>query len=145
MYKKDSIHYRMPAEWEPHKATWLNWPHNPTDWPGKMFATQKIYAELTQKLAAVEEVCILVNSERHEMKARKYLKQARVDLANIQFHHILTNRSWIRDYGPTFVEDNQTKRRLKRIIRFRFNGWARYPAHKQDNSVPIETGSPVKP
>ncbi len=138
MYKKDSIHYRMPAEWEPHKATWLNWPHNPTDWPGKMFATQKIYAELTQKLAAVEEVCILVNSERHEMKARKYLKQARADLANIHFHHILTNRSWIRDYGPTFVADNQTKRRLKKIIRFRFNGWARYPVHKKDNSVPLE-------
>lgn len=137
IYKKDSIRYRMPAEWEPHKATWLNWPHNPTDWPGKMSAVQKIYAELTQKLAAVEEVCILVNSEVHEMRARKYLKRAQADLANIHFHHVLTNRSWIRDYGPTFVMDSQTKRRLKRIIRFRFNGWARYPAHKQDDNVPL--------
>ncbi len=138
MYKTNSIHYRMPAEWEPHKATWLSWPHNPTDWPGKMSSTQKIYAELTQKLADVEEVCILVNSERHEMRARSYLKQAQADLANIHFYHISTNRSWIRDYGPMFVADNRTKMKLKRIMRFRFNGWARYPAHQKDNNVPTE-------
>lgn len=138
MYKTNSIHYRMPAEWEPHKATWLNWPHNPTDWPGKMSSVQKIYAELTQNLAAVEEVCILVNSERHEMRARTYLKQAQADLANIHFHHILTNRSWIRDYGPIFVAGNRTQRKRKRIMRFRFNGWARYPAHQKDNRVPLE-------
>ncbi|MCR4289298.1 MAG: agmatine deiminase family protein [Candidatus Scalindua sp.] len=138
MYKKNLIRYRMPAEWEQHKATWLSWPHNPTDWPGKMSSVQKIYAELTQKLAAVEEVCILVNSERHEMRARTYLKKAHADLANIHFHHISTNRSWIRDYGPVFVADNRTKRKLKRIMRFRFNGWARYPAHQKDDSVPLE-------
>ncbi len=138
MHRKNSIRYRMPAEWEPHKATWLTWPHNPTDWPGKMSAVQEIYAGLTQKLAAVEGVCILVNSERHEMRARKYLERAQVDSANIQFHHILTNRSWIRDYGPTFVADSRTERKLKRIMRFRFNGWARYPAHQKDNSVPLE-------
>ena len=128
----------MPAEWEPHKATWLNWPHNPTDWPGKMCSVQRTYAELAQKLADVEEVCILVNSKRHETRARKYLEHARTDLANIHFYHILTNRSWVRDYGPTFVTDNRTKRKLKRIIRFRFNGWARYPAHQRDNRVPLE-------
>ncbi len=138
MQKKDSIHYRMPAEWEPHKATWLNWPHNPTDWPGRMSAVQKVYAELAQKLAGMEEVCILVNSGKHETRARKYLGQVRADLANISFHRLQTNRSWIRDYGPTFVLDNRTKGKLKRIIRFSFNGWARYPAHKKDNSVPLE-------
>ena len=138
MHKKGSIHYRMPAEWEPHKATWLNWPHNPTDWPGRMSAVQKVYAELAQKLATVEEVCILVNSGKHEARARKYLGQVRADIANISFHYISTNRSWIRDYGPTFVLDNRTKGKLKRIIRFRFNGWARYPVHKKDNSVPLE-------
>ncbi len=137
MHKKYTIHYRMPAEWEPHKATWLTWPHNPTDWPGKMSAVQRIYAELTQKLSAVEEVCILVNSERHEMRARRYLLKARTDLANISFHHIPTNRSWIRDYGPMFVADNRTKKK-KKIMRFSFNGWARYPAHQKDNSVPLE-------
>ena len=138
MYKKNLIRYRLPAEWEQHKATWLTWPHNPTDWPGKMSAVQKIYAELTQKLAAVEEVCILVNYERHEIRARRYLKQARADLANVHFHHISTNRSWIRDYGPVFVADNRTKRKLRRIMRFRFNGWARYPAHQKDDSVPLQ-------
>ena len=138
MYKTNSIRYRMPAEWEPHKATWLTWPHNPTDWPGKMSSVQRTYAGLTQKLAGVEEVCILVNSERHEMRARKYLKQARADLANIHFHHIPTNRSWIRDYGPVFVDDNRAKKELKRIMHFRFNGWARYPAHQKDDSVPLE-------
>ncbi len=138
MHKENSIHYRMPAEWEPHKATWLTWPHNPTDWPGKMSAVQNVYAELVQKLAAVEEVCILVNSVREEMRARRYLEHAQADHANISFHHIPTNRSWIRDYGPVFVADNRRKRNLKRIMRFRFNGWARYPAHKKDNSVPVE-------
>ncbi|MDP6923743.1 MAG: agmatine deiminase family protein [Candidatus Scalindua sp.] len=138
MHKKNSISYRMPAEWELHKATWLTWPHNPTDWPCKMSSVQKTYAGLAQKLAAVEEVCILVNSERHEMRARRYLKKARADLANIHFHHIPTNRSWIRDYGPVFVADNRTKKRLKRIMRFRFNGWARYSAHQKDDSVPLE-------
>lgn len=128
----------MPAEWEPHKATWLSWPHNPTDWPGRMSSVQKIYAELAQKLAVVEKVCILVNSGQHEARARKYLGQTQADLANISFHHISTNRSWIRDYGPTFVSDNRTKGKTKRIIRFRFNGWARYPAHRKDNSVPLE-------
>jgi len=134
----------MPAEWEPHKATWLTWPHNPTDWPGKMSSVQKTYAELTQKLAVVEEVCILVNSERHEMRARRYLKQARADLANINFHHVPTNRSWIRDYGPVFVADNRTKRKLRKIMRFRFNGWARYTAHQKDNSVPLELARRLK-
>ncbi len=128
----------MPAEWEPHKATWLTWPHNPTDWPGKMSSVQKTYAELTQKLASVEDVCILVGSEKHEMRARRYLNQAQADLASIHFYHIPTNRSWIRDYGPVFVADNQTKGKLKRIMRFRFNGWARYPAHQKDDSVPLK-------
>ena len=137
MTRIDSIHYRLYAEWELHKATWLSWPHNPTDWPGKMSAVQKIYAELAQKLATVEEVRILVNSERHEMRAKTYLKNVQADLANIHFHHILTNRSWIRDYGPIFVMDNRTKRKQKKIIHFRFNGWSRYPAHQKDNSVPL--------
>ena len=127
----------MPAEWEPHKATWLNWPHNPTDWPGKMSAVQKVYAELVQKLATVEEVCILVNSGKHELRARTYLEHVQADLANISFHYLQTNRSWIRDYGPTFVADDRNKRKSKRIIRFSFNGWARYPAHKKDNNVPL--------
>jgi agmatine deiminase len=103
-----------------------------------MSAVQKVYAELVYKLAAVEKVCILVNSGIHEARARKYLGQVRADLANISFHHLQTNRSWIRDYGPTFVSDNRTKRKSKRIIHFSFNGWARYPAHKKDNSVPLK-------
>ncbi len=134
----------MPAEWEPHKATWLSWPHNPTDWPGKMIAVQKVYAEMTQKLAAVEEVCILVNSVAHEVRAKKHLEQTRANLANIHFHYLPTNRSWIRDYGPTFVKDNKTKKKLKRIINFSFNGWARYPAHKKDNNVSLEISQRLK-
>lgn len=128
----------MPAEWEPHKATWLSWPHNPTDWPGKMIAVQKIYAEMAQKLASVEEVSILVKSVEHETRAKKYLRNAGADFANITFHHLPTNRSWIRDYGPIFVRDNRTKMKLKRIVRFSFNGWARYPAHRKDNSIPLK-------
>ncbi len=136
MHNTNSIHYQMPAEWESHKATWLSWPHNPTDWPGKMTVVQKVYAELVHKLASVEEVCILVNSVAHEARAKKYLVQARADLANIKFHYLPTNRSWIRDYGPMFVKDNRTKSKLRRVISFSFNGWSRYPTHKKDNSIP---------
>ncbi len=132
------ISCRMPAEWEQHKATWLSWPHNYTDWPGKIVAVQRIYAKLIQKLAVVEEVCIVVNSIAHETRAKKYLLQVQADFNNISFCHLPTDRSWIRDYGPIIVKDNRTKKKLKRIINFSFNGWARYPAHKKDNNIPLK-------
>ena len=51
----------MPAEWEPHQATWIAWPHNRSDWPGKFATIPWVYAEIVRNLARVERVNILVN------------------------------------------------------------------------------------
>ena len=64
----DVLH--MPAEWEPHEATWLSWPHNPTDWPGKLGVMHSVYANLVQKLAFSETVRIVVRSATHEKESR---------------------------------------------------------------------------
>src|SRR5215467_6243905 len=77
--------FRMPAEWETHEATWIGWPHNRTDWPGKMAAIQWIYAEIVKKIAPSERVRIIVNSIDHEASARRVLARAGVDLSQIDF------------------------------------------------------------
>ena len=73
--------YRMPAEWEPHEATWLAWPHERTDWPGKFAPIPWVYADIVRHLARVERVRILVGSRQEEQRARRILKKAGVDLA----------------------------------------------------------------
>ena len=125
--------YRMPAEWEPHAATWLAWPHNPTDWPGKLEPIHWVYGEIVRKLTVGETVRLLVHSPHIERKAREVLKRARVNLKRVEFLRWPTNRGWTRDCGPIFVT---RARREKAILRFRFNAWARYPDWRLDNQVP---------
>ena len=127
----------MPAEWEPHAATWIAWPHNPTDWPGKLSAIYWVYADITKKLAASEPVNILVNSSLHERRARSVLQRSNVPLDRVTFHRIRTDRAWIRDFGPLFVL-RETKRKRAAIARFRFNGWARYEGWHDDDAVPVK-------
>ena len=73
--------FSMPAEWEPHEATWLGWPHNPTDWPGKLDTIRWVYGEIVRKIAPGEEVRILVDSRAEERLARRRLAMAGADLA----------------------------------------------------------------
>ena len=94
----------MPAEWEPHEATWLGWPHNREDWPGKMDSIPWVYGEMVRKLAEGEMVRILVNDKAHELKARRVLDKVGVDATRVQFFRIPTNRGWTRDFGPIFRE-----------------------------------------
>ena len=93
----------MPAEWEPHEATWIGWPHNASDWPGKLAAIHWVYAEMVRKIAARERVRILVNSSDHEKRAGRFLTRVGVDLSLVEFFRIPTNRGWTRDFGPIFV------------------------------------------
>jgi agmatine deiminase len=93
----------MPAEWEPHEATWIGWPHNLTDWPGKFAPIPWVYGEIARKLAAGEVVRILVNDLRHEARARNVLQRVGVNLVQVEFFRFPTNRGWIRDFGPIFV------------------------------------------
>ncbi len=130
-----ALGYRMPAEWEPHAATWLAWPHNPTDWPGKLEPIHWVYGEIVRKLAPGEMIRLLVHSPRIERKARSVLRQAHVDLKRVQFLCWPTNRGWTRDCGPIFVKRARPGNE-KAILRFRFNAWARYPDWRLDNQVP---------
>src|SRR6188768_2747597 len=99
--------FRMPAEWEPHEGTWLAWPHEKTDWPGKFQPIPWVYCEIVRHLARVERVHILVNDEAAERAARKLLKQAHVEQAAVDFFHFRTDRSWCRDFCPTFATDER--------------------------------------
>lgn len=95
--------YSMPAEWEPHEATWLGWPHNPTDWPEKVGTIRWVYGEMVRKIAAGEIVRILINSKTDEKLARGCLSRAGADLKQVEFILHPTNRGWTRDSGPIFV------------------------------------------
>jgi agmatine deiminase len=127
--------YRMPAEWQRHEATWIGWPHNRTDWPGKIIPIQWVYTEIVRKLAPGEIVRILVNSELHEAQARRVLDKAGVDRARVEFFRFPTNRGWTRDFGPLFVRRDRRPARTA-IVRFRFNAWAKYPDWQLDDQVP---------
>jgi len=126
---------RMPAEWEPHDATWIGWPHNTTDWPGKMAAIHWVYGEIVQKLSASERVRILVNDKTHEVKARRFLDRLGVVSDNVEFVRIPTNRGWTRDFGPIFLKRDDLQSQVS-IARFQFNAWARYPDWQKDNRIP---------
>ena len=128
-----SVGFSMPAEWQPHEATWIGWPHNRTDWPGKFSVIPWVYAEIVRNLAAGEIVRIIVNSEKHESAACRVLSRVGVDLNRLEFFRFPTNRGWTRDFGPIFVRHE--KRPEVVIVRFRFNAWAKYPDWQKDNQV----------
>src|SRR5713101_3478660 len=91
-----ALGFSMPAEWEKHEATWLAWPHNSTDWPGKLDTIRWVYGEITRKIAQGEIVRILVNNQAGGKLARRYLKSAGADLAQVDFIVHPTNRGWTR-------------------------------------------------
>src|SRR5438105_11896532 len=95
--------FAMPAEWERHEATWLGWPHNRTDWPGKLDTIRWVYGEIIGKISPGEIVRVLVGSRSEEKLARGYLSRAGVDLSRVEFIVHPTNRGWTRDSGPIFV------------------------------------------
>ena len=127
-----ALGFRMPAEWEPHAATWLAWPHEKSDWPGKFEPIPWVYGEVVRHLAPGERVRILVENEAHEKGARKILKRVGVDLSRLDFFRIPTDRSWTRDFCPLFLRgpDGEVA-----IANWKFNGWAKYPNHTRDDAV----------
>jgi agmatine deiminase len=129
-----ALGYRLLAEWEPHEATWIGWPHNKADWPGKFAPVPWVYAEIVRRIAPGEAVRILGRRDI-ERQARRVLRRACVDLARVEFFDWPTDRGWTRDFGPFFVRRAGPPADLA-VARFRFNAWAKYPEWKHDDSVP---------
>lgn len=124
-----SASYRMPAEWEKHEATWLAWPHEKTDWPGKFAPIPWVYAEIVRHLSRVERVRILVQGAAEEKAARRMLKMEGADLAAVDFYRVTTDRGWIRDFGPIFVRSGPGQ---LTATHWQFNAWAKYDNGKRD-------------
>src|SRR5688572_21741027 len=133
-----ALGFRMPAEWEPHRATWLSWPHEASDWPGKFGAVPWVFCEIAKALHEGERIRMIVKSAAAERAARAALKSSGVSLAAVDFYRFDSDRSWTRDSVPTFITA-AAKRGKKRgavaAVNFRFNGWARYENHKKDAAL----------
>ncbi|HET9177733.1 MAG TPA: agmatine deiminase family protein [Terriglobia bacterium] len=138
-----SLGYRLPAEWEPHEATWIGWPHNVTDWPGRFTPIPWVYSEIVRKLTPGEIVRILVRSKVHESHARKVLLRAGADLACVEFFRFPTDRGWTRDFGPIFLKKTAPRGEIA-IVRFRFNAWAKYPDWRKDDAIPGRVARALK-
>ncbi len=128
--QKGNIYF--PAEWERHDATWLGWPHNKEDWPGKYTPIPWVYAEIVKHISRDEKVRIVIESGDHERKAGSVLKSANGGKANVEFFHCKSDRGWMRDSCPAFVKvSNKIE-----LVNFKFNGWAKYSNYKKDEKLP---------
>jgi agmatine deiminase len=132
--------FSMPAEWERHEATWLGWPHNRTDWPGKLDAIRWVYGEMVRKISRGERVRLLVRNRNEATLARSYLRRAGCDLKKLDFIVHPTNRGWTRDSGPIFVRSQRSevggRKGETAMVHFHFNAWAKYPNWQLDRKVP---------
>src|SRR5262245_1037032 len=122
---------RWPAEWEPHAATWIAWPHHRPDWPGKFEPIPWVYAEITRVLAASEPVHVLCHDEDTREDAMRCLSAHDVRLEQCHLHIVPTDRVWVRDSGPTGVYGPGGFE----WIRWRFNAWAKYDNYQRDELV----------
>ena len=136
----------MPAEWEPHAATWLAWPHYQGDWPGKFEPIPWVYGEIIRNLAKHERVELIVNNAAAARQARRVLERADALSHNIRFHRWPTNRVWLRDSGCIFLTTTQpdlarpdSRGRLSPhkpiALKFRFNAWAKYSNWRYDEKI----------
>lgn len=142
--KSNPTNLRFPAEWEPHAATWLAWPHNAEDWPGKFEPIPWVYAEIIRNLARHEPVELIVNDAAAEKRVRKILDRANALSENVRFHRWRTDRVWTRDSGCTFVSRGQIGEEFRpanddssplSAITWRFNAWAKYSNYRDDAKI----------
>ncbi len=129
----------MPAEWSPHAATWIAWPHNPEDWPNKFQPIPWVYAEIVRHLSRVEDVHILVNDLHAERRATSFLKRGGANMARTHFHHWPTDRVWLRDSGPIFVKNRESGDLA--VTNWKFNAWAKYDNWHRDDLIPHHVAS----
>ncbi len=134
--------YRMPAEWESHRGTWLSWPHKEASWPGKFESVPGIFADMVRVLADREEVHINVAGPAMEAAVRSLLADAGAGSGNVFFHHNPTNDAWCRVHGPLFLERTREGVREQAIVDWGFNAWGgKYPPYDLDDVVPSRIGA----
>jgi agmatine deiminase len=137
-----TLGYRMPAEWEPHAATWLAWPHYHGDWPGKFEPIPWVYTEIIRNLARHERIELIVNDAAVARQARRVLERADALSDNIRFHRWPTNRVWLRDSGCIFLKCGAGAPAREKpaqpeslALKFRFNAWAKYSNWRFDEKI----------
>ena len=125
---------RWPAEWEPHRATWLAWPHNPETWPGQLEAARAEFVAILRELGRVEPVELLVADEATEADVRRRLANAGAEERALpRFHHLPCDDSWLRDTAPIFVEDDDGS---PLALDFDFDSWGgKYPPWDLDAAL----------
>lgn len=123
---------RMPAEWEPHRATWISWPHHEPDWPGKLGAIPWVYAEITRTLADHEVVEILCQDEQVLAGALTAITAHAARPDRYRLHIVPTDRVWLRDSAPTFIVDSIGQVSL---VNWAFTAWAKYANWQRDADV----------
>ncbi len=132
----------MPAEWAPHRGTWLSWPHKEASWPGKFQPVPDVFARMVRELAPHEEVHINVADAEMAQSVSAILRRACVPASRVFFHHNPTNDAWCRDYGPIFVQRHGPAGSDEAIIDWGFNAWGgKYPPYDLDDVVPTRIGA----
>jgi agmatine deiminase len=124
---------RMPAEWEEHQATWIAWPHEPTDWPGKLEPIHWVYAEIVRALSKSEPVEILCTDQQTKTLAEKCLQSHRVPAAGFRLHVVPNDRGWLRDSVPSGVKQSDGSAAW---VQWKFRAWAKYDNYLRDAGIP---------
>lgn len=133
-----SLGYRMPAEWEPQEAIWLSWPHNETTWPdGLLEEVRASYVSIIGFLHSGQKIKLLTKDAEHEREAHNRLTEAGIPVGELEFIQTATEDAWIRDYGPTFVVNDE--QRSLAMVKWIFNAWGnKYEDLLGDNRIPHE-------
>jgi len=130
-----SLGYSMPAEWAPHRATWLSWPHNRETWPTSLEKVREVWIQMICALAPDENVDLLVNDDATERNVSARLTKAGALMENIRLLKISTVDVWMRDYGLTFLTRNSNDQPLAGND-WIFNGWGgKYKSYEEDDQV----------
>ncbi|QJD95183.1 agmatine deiminase family protein [Mucilaginibacter robiniae] len=127
--------YTFPAEWAPHTATWLSWPHKEASWPGKIETIYARYCEFIKEVAKGELVRINIADKQMQAFAEQHLHEAGANLHNIQFFEFPTNDAWCRDHGPAFLLNEKDKKKV--VVDWGYNAWGgKYPPFDLDDVIP---------